>query len=139
MRRIVCCATLLVFAASLSWAGEGEASESPDPWVGKSRDEIVAGWGKPTKTKKRGKKEVLVYEMEMFVGEFYHAGDEGYSADISVSKKDEDGKRKVEVETEGVTQAPVYETLKFKFWLDETGRVVKTDFPKKAKTYIPPK
>ena len=130
---------LVVLTALLCPAGEADTAKPTDPWVGKSRDEVVAQWGKPAKTKSKGETEILIYEIDIFVGEFYHSEDGDYSADISLSKKDETGKRKVNVETEGVTQAPVYKTMKFKFFLDATRHVTKTDFPEKAKNYTPPK
>jgi hypothetical protein len=129
----------VVLTVTLCVAGEPEpAKPETDPWVGKSRDEVIAEWGKPVKTKSKGDAEILIYEIDVFMGEFYNTDDE-YSTDISLSKKGENGKRKVELDTEGVTQAPIYKKMRFKFFLDSTDHVTKTDFPEKAKSYTPPK
>jgi hypothetical protein len=130
---------LVVLTVPPCFADETDRAKPDDPWVGKSRDEVIADWGKPAKTKRKGDAEILIYEIDVFVGEFYHSEDGNYSADISLSKKDETGKRKMEVETEGVSQAPQYKKMKFKFFLDATRHVTKTDFPEKAKNYTPPK
>jgi hypothetical protein len=130
--------TLVVLAVPLCPAGETDPAKPADPWVGKSRDEVIAEWGKPAKTKSKGAGEILIYEIDVFMGEFYNTDDE-YSTDISLSKKGEDGKRKVELDTEGVSQAPIYKKMRFKFFLDSTDHVTKTDFPEKAKSYTPPK
>lgn len=139
MRRFWWFLALVALTVPLCPAGEAEPAKSEtDPWIGKSRDEVVEKWGKPAKTKSKGDGEILIYEIDVFMGEFYNT-EEDYSTDISLSKKGEDGKRKMEVDTEGVTQAPIYKKMKFKFFLDATDCVTKTDFPEKAKNYTPPK
>lgn len=137
MRRWMTGIAVLALAASTVALGDEPPEAGTDPWVGKTRAEIIEKWGEPAKTKTKKGLETLIYDVDVFVGEFYHAEDGGYSTDISIGKKDDDGKREIEVENEGVTQVPAYKKMKFKFYLDEGGRVTKTDFPDAAKNYKP--
>ena len=138
MRRWIAWIALAVLAPAVGLAaGDEPPKPENDPWIGKSRAEIVAKWGKPAKSKTKRGVETLVYEVEVFVGEFYYTKDGGFSTDILPASRDDDGKRQFDVENEGVTQVATYKKLKFKFYLDESGHVTKTDFPDKAKTYTP--
>lgn len=139
MRRWVTWIVLLALAPAAGLAGGDESPKAEtDPWIGKSRAEIIEKWGKPGKTKTKKGLETLIYEVEVFEGEFYYTKDGSYATEISAGTKNDDGKRRqVEVEHEGITQAPAYKKLKFKFYLDESGHVTKTDFPDQAKGYKP--
>lgn len=133
----------LLIVAVLAVPGLAEeppgAKESGQPsWIGKHRDEVVAKWGPPAKTKaRRGGGEVLIYELMAYERDAYAGSGGEYEAEASFTKDDE-GKYKPDVVAEGPPPQPVYKKMKFKFVLDGDGRVIEIDFPKKAKFYIPP-
>jgi hypothetical protein len=58
---------LVIFLAGLTYAGKGEKTTSSEAkfWIGKQRDEVISMLGPPSKSKKRGKGEILIYLREV--------------------------------------------------------------------------
>lgn len=113
--------------AAAATVGIAVAGETPGAaWVGKSRDEVVEKWGAPAKVKKRRDGEVLIFEREMLTGFAY--GQTGASRSFEVDKDDE-GKRRLKDSNPPGDPEPVYKKVKFKFFLDRDGRVVRFEPP----------
>jgi len=67
--RVIVGLCLLVLAAPVLASNPGEPGPASDPpdWKGKHSDQLIASWGEPTKTKRRGKDgKVLVYKLRFF-------------------------------------------------------------------------
>ncbi len=64
---------LLALAAPILASDPGDPNPAFEPltsWEGKHSDELIAGWGKPRKTKRHGEGgKVLVYRLRFFGGE----------------------------------------------------------------------
>jgi len=118
-------AIALVAAATLALAAAGETAGSA--WIGKSRDEVVEKWGAPAKVKKQRDGEVLFFEREMLTGFAYGQTEASRSFEVD---KDDEGKRRLKDSNPPGDPEPVYKKVKFRFFLDREGRVVRFEAPK---------
>jgi hypothetical protein len=102
----------------------------PESWLGKERTELIGTWGEPSKTKRNRDGVLLVFERRIMVGLSY----DGSATNMSYRReKDDDGKaRMVQDGQYGTPTEAVFKKARFKFWLDDAGRVVKVKFPESA-------
>ena len=68
MRSVVgLCLVVLTLPVLASNPGDPNPAFEPPVWKGKHSDELIASWGKPTKTKRHGEDgKVLVYRLRFF-------------------------------------------------------------------------